>query len=99
MGELNQVECGNDTNSVHNVQARKNINNNLTCNDKPLYVTINVMVPEGHVPGQVVNVMTPSGLPIMVAVPSGVKPGENFPVQIPAQMYKSQSSLAVTMSI
>jgi hypothetical protein len=50
--------------------------------------TINVMVPEGYMPGQVVNVMTPSGLPIMVAVPSGLQPGESFPVQIPAQMYR-----------
>ena len=50
--------------------------------------TINVMVPEGYMPGQVVNVMTPSGLPIMVAVPSGLEPGESFPVQIPAQMYR-----------
>ena len=50
--------------------------------------TINVMVPEGYMPGQVVNVMTPSGLPIMVAVPSGLGPGQSFPVQIPAQMYR-----------
>ena len=50
--------------------------------------TINVMVPENYKPGQVVNVMTPSGLPIMVAVPSGLEPGESFPVQIPAQMYR-----------
>mmetsp|Transcript_6307 Transcript_6307/g.7994 ORF Transcript_6307/g.7994 Transcript_6307/m.7994 type:complete len:318 (-) Transcript_6307:156-1109(-) len=50
--------------------------------------TINVMVPDGYMPGQVVNVMTPSGLPIMVAVPSGLQPGESFPVQIPAQMYR-----------
>jgi hypothetical protein len=50
--------------------------------------TINVMVPVGYRPGQVVNVMTPSGLPIMVAVPSGLQPGESFPVQIPAQMYR-----------
>lgn len=50
--------------------------------------TINVMVPDGYKPGQVVNVMTPSGLPIMVAVPSGLKAGESFPVQIPAQMYR-----------
>lgn len=50
--------------------------------------TINVMVPEGYKPGQVVNVMTPSGLPIMVAVPNGLVPGESFPVQIPAQMYR-----------
>mmetsp|Transcript_9945 Transcript_9945/g.18675 ORF Transcript_9945/g.18675 Transcript_9945/m.18675 type:complete len:314 (+) Transcript_9945:137-1078(+) len=50
--------------------------------------TINVMVPVGYKPGQVVNVMTPSGLPIMVAVPSGLQPGESFPVQIPAQMYR-----------
>eukprot|EP00554_Chaetoceros_debilis_P006541 CAMPEP_0194073822 /NCGR_PEP_ID=MMETSP0149-20130528/1078_1 /TAXON_ID=122233 /ORGANISM="Chaetoceros debilis, Strain MM31A-1" /LENGTH=312 /DNA_ID=CAMNT_0038753867 /DNA_START=96 /DNA_END=1035 /DNA_ORIENTATION=+ len=50
--------------------------------------TINVMVPEGYKPGQVVNVMTPSGLPIMVAVPSGLEAGESFPVQIPAQMYR-----------
>jgi len=97
--ELNQVECGSNINSINTTHAKKNIENSLTCNDKPLYGTINVMVPNGYVPGQVVNVMTPSGLPIMVAVPSGVKPGENFPVQIPAQMYKSQSSLAVTKSI
>lgn len=50
--------------------------------------TINVMVPDGYMPGQVVNVMTPSGLPIMVAVPSGLQPGESFPVKIPAQMYR-----------
>lgn len=53
-----------------------------------LFGTINVMVPVGYKPGQVVNVMTPSGLPIMVAVPNDVSPGESFPVQIPAQMYR-----------
>lgn len=53
-----------------------------------LFGTINVMVPVGYKPGQVVNVMTPSGLPIMVAVPNDVAPGESFPVQIPAQMYR-----------
>ena len=50
--------------------------------------SINVMVPDGFTSGQVVNVMTPSGLPIMVAVPNGILPGQTFPVQIPAQMYR-----------
>lgn len=50
--------------------------------------TITVMVPDGHMPGQVVNVMTPSGLPIMVAVPNGLSAGDSFPVQIPLQMYR-----------
>jgi len=50
--------------------------------------SINVMVPDGFTSGQVVNVMTPSGLPIMVAVPNDILPGQTFPVQIPAQMYR-----------
>jgi len=52
--------------------------------------SINVMVPDGYTAGQVVNVMTPSGLPIMVAVPNGILPGQSFAVQIPAQMYRPQ---------
>jgi len=52
--------------------------------------SINVMVPDGYTSGQVVNVMTPSGLPIMVAVPNGILPGQSFAVQIPAQMYRPQ---------
>jgi len=50
------------------------------------YGTMNVFVPTGFKPGQVVNVMTPSGYPIMVAVPDGARPGQSFPIKIPAQM-------------
>ena len=48
--------------------------------------SINVMVPDEFTSEQVVNVMTPSGLPIMVAVSNGILPGQTFPVQIPAQI-------------
>lgn len=90
--EIGEVECEGYTSSDYSSDLMQKKTKTLSYNDKSLYCTINVMVPEGYVPGQVVNVMTPLGLPIMVAVPSGVNPGENFPVQIPSQMYKPQSS-------
>jgi len=62
--------------------------------DGSAYGTINVLVPDGFQEGQIINVMTPSGLPIMVAVPSGVNAGKSFKVQIPAQLYNDQKNPA-----
>lgn len=85
--ELDDDEVGQRTQHSGYNPPSSNMGEN-TRRKESSFGTINVMVPDGYMPGQVVNVMTPSGLPIMVAVPSGLQPGESFPVQIPAQMYR-----------
>merc|ERR1712183_386364 len=45
--EMNLVECGSNINSISTNQVKRNIGNSLTCNNKPLYGTINVTVPDG----------------------------------------------------
>jgi hypothetical protein len=43
-----------------------------------------VECPEGVEPGQLVEVLSPRGVPIEVEVPEGVKPGDEFMCDLPA---------------
>eukprot|EP00559_Dactyliosolen_fragilissimus_P002067 CAMPEP_0184868114 /NCGR_PEP_ID=MMETSP0580-20130426/29190_1 /TAXON_ID=1118495 /ORGANISM="Dactyliosolen fragilissimus" /LENGTH=307 /DNA_ID=CAMNT_0027368779 /DNA_START=78 /DNA_END=1001 /DNA_ORIENTATION=- len=87
--ELNQVGIGQGKPGQYHPHCTGTTSIDSNISDNPLYGVINVIVPKGYNPGQVVNVMTPSGVPIMVAVPSGLEAGQSFPVQIPIQMYDS----------
>ena len=43
-----------------------------------------VTVPEGVLPGQMVQVQAPSGQMVQVQVPAGLQPGQPLQIQMPA---------------
>ena len=43
---------------------------------------MNITVPQGVVPGQLIQIQTPSGQLVSVAVPAGIAPGAMFQIQV-----------------
>jgi hypothetical protein len=48
----------------------------------PAPTLMNITVPQGVIPGQLIQVQTPSGQLVSVAVPAGVAPGAMFQIQV-----------------
>eukprot|EP00965_Chrysotila_dentata_P235147 6200588-Pleurochrysis_carterae.AAC.2 len=45
--------------------------------------TMNVVCPQGAVPGQKIPIQTPDGRLFQVAVPAGINPGQQFSIRLP----------------
>ena len=60
----------------------------------PSMMQMQVACPETSKPGDLIQVMTPSG-PMQVSVPDGVAPGQVFVVQVPA----AQAAIPTVMAM
>jgi hypothetical protein len=50
---------------------------------QPQMQLMQVQIPQGCYPGQLLQIQSPSGQLLQVAVPQGLQPGQTFQVQIP----------------